>query len=188
MRRTVPWVFAVVAALATWAAGQQEDKAPAVPYVPTPPEVVEEMLRLAELADGDVVYDLGCGDARIVISALQRKAARGVCVEIDPKRIAEGKANAEKAGLTDRIRFVEGDLFEVPFEDATVVMLYLLPSVNRQLRPRLEAELKAGTRIVSHQFDMGDWVPEQKAEVERAGQRHVVYRWTIGKKSASLGQ
>ena len=114
--------------------------------MPTPPEVVQRMLELAGVKSGDVLYDLGCGDGRIVIAAVKRPGVRGVCVDIDPERIADSKRNAEAAGVTDRIRFVEGDLFKVPFTDATVMTLYLMPDVNMRLRPRLLNELKPGTR------------------------------------------
>jgi SAM-dependent methyltransferase len=155
-----------------------------VPYVPTPPEVVDRMLQLAGVKSGDVVYDLGCGDGRIVIAAVKTPGVRGVCVDIDPERIAEGKRNAAAAGVTDRIRFVEGDLFKVPFRDATVMALYLMPDVNMRLRPRLLDELEPGTRVVSHAFDMGDWTPEERVVVELAPQSYVLYRWTIPEKKS----
>ncbi len=150
-----------------------------VPYVPTPHEVVQHMLKLAELKSGDLVYDLGCGDGRIVIEAARTPGVRGVCVEIDPERIAEARENAKQAGVSDRIRFVQGDLFEVPFSDATVVTLYLLPQVNLRLRPRLLKELRPGTRVVSHAFDMGDWTPERKEVVELPVGHYTLFRWTI---------
>ncbi len=149
-----------------------------VPYVPTPPEVVARMVQLAELRQGDVVYDLGCGDGRIVIAAARTPGVRGVCVEIDPARLAMARNDAEQAGVADRIRFVEGDLFKVPLTGATVVMLYLLPDVNLRLRPRL-LRLPSGTRIVSHAFDMGDWFAERTEVVDAPGGAAVVYRWTV---------
>jgi SAM-dependent methyltransferase len=156
----------------TWTSG--------APYVSTPPEVVARMIELAEVRAGDVVYDLGCGDGRIVIAAVRIAGVRGVCVEIDPAVLSEARANAERAQLAERIRFVEGDLFEVPIQDATVVTLYLMPLVNRQLRPRLLRELRPGTRVVSHRFDMGDeWTPERTVEVDLGGQHALVHRWTI---------
>jgi len=127
-----------------------------VPYVPTPPEVVERMIQMAGVKSGDVLYDLGCGDGRIVIAAVKKPGVRGVCVDIDPERIHESRQNAQIAGVADRIRFVQGDLFEVPIEGATVVMMYLLPQVNLRLRPRLLGELRPGTRVVSHMFHLGD--------------------------------
>jgi SAM-dependent methyltransferase len=151
------------------------------PYLPTPHEVVRVMLDMAGVHRGDVVYDLGCGDGRIVIAALQAGATRGVCVEIDPERIAQARVNAQRAGLAeDRIQFVEGDLFKVPIADATVVTLYLLPSVNEKLRPRLLAELRPGTRVISHDFDMGtEWKPESEQTVSQPDHNHRVFRWTI---------
>jgi SAM-dependent methyltransferase len=146
-----------------------------VPYVPTPPAVVERMLEMAELRSGDLVYDLGCGDGRIVIAAVKRPGVRGVCVDIDPARIEESKANAAREGVADRIRFVEGDIFKVPFSDATVVTMYLLPAVNIKLRPRILNELRPGTRVVSHAFDMDEWKPER--QVLEGGS--MVYRWTV---------
>lgn len=178
-RRTI---LLAVLLLAT-AAAQAGD----VPYLPTPPEVVRVMLDMADVRRGDVVYDLGCGDGRIVIAAVKAGARRGVCVEIDPVRIAEARLNAQRAGVAaDSIRFVEGDLFQVPIADATVVTLYLMPSVNERLRPRLLAELRPGTRVVSHDFDMGtEWKPEREQVVSLPDHQHRVFRWTIPATSGS---
>jgi SAM-dependent methyltransferase len=164
---------ALIAAPGAAAAGKD------VPYVPTPPEVVDRMLKVAEVKSGDVVYDLGCGDGRIVIAAVKIEGVKGVCVEIDPELVAQSRRNAEEAGVADRIRFVEGNIFEVPIKDATVVALYLLPQVNMQLRPRLLKELRPGTRIVSHAFDMGDWTPEERIVVELPPSQYTIYRWVI---------
>jgi SAM-dependent methyltransferase len=150
-----------------------------VPFVPTPMEVVQAMIALAQLRAGDVVYDLGCGDGRIVIAAVQVKGVRGVCVDIDPERIRESRLNAERAGVLEKIRFVRGDLFQVPIADATVVTMYLLPDVNLKLRPRLRAELRAGTRIVSHAFSMGDWKPRREVEVGDPPANTPVYLWVV---------
>ena len=169
LAHVLPW--AVLFALPRCDAGD-------VPYVPTPPEVVARMIQLAELRQGDLVYDLGCGDGRIVIAAVKTAGVRGVCVEIDPARLAMARSEAEQAGLADRIRFVEGDLFKVSLTGATVVTLYLLPEVNLRLRPRL-LRLPTGTRIVSHAFDMGDWFPERTEVVDAPGGAAVVYRWTV---------
>jgi SAM-dependent methyltransferase len=153
-----------------------------VPYVPTPDEVVARMLRMAKVGKDDVVYDLGCGDGRIVITAAQRFGARGVGYDINPQRINESNANARAAGVTDRVRFVQGDLFTADFKDATVVTLYLLPDVNLRLRPKLFSELKPGARVVSHNYDMGDWEPQEVEEVEIGGTTHYIYYWTIPEK------
>ncbi len=146
-----------------------------VPYVPTPEEVVDQMLKLAEVAKTDILYDLGCGDGRIVITAAKQYGAKGVGIDIDPERIQEANANAKQAGVAERTRFIEKDLFEADIREATVVTLYLLPSVNEKLRPKLYKELKPGTRVVSHQFDMGDWKPEKKVEI---GYR-TIYLWKV---------
>jgi ribosomal protein L11 methylase PrmA len=162
-------------------AGQATQTAPSrtpdVIFVPTPEAVVDAMLNVAKVGKNDVVYDLGCGDGRIVIAAAQKRGARGVGVDIDPQRIEEATANAKKAGVTDRIKFVQGDLFTADISSASVVTLYLLPTLNLKLRPKLWKELKPGTRIVSHAFDMGDWKPEQTLDVD--GRK--VYFWTVPK-------
>ena len=155
-----------------------------VPYVPTPQAVVDEMLKLARVSKDDVVYDLGCGDGRLVITAVQKFGAkRGVGVDIDPQRINESNENAKAAGVTDRTKFVVQDLFQTDFKEATVVTLYLLPEVNLKLRPKLMAELKPGTRIVSHAFDMGDWQPEKTVTVPGGGQ--IIYLWTVPAKATT---
>jgi SAM-dependent methyltransferase len=147
-----------------------------VPYVPTPQPVVNKMLDLAKVGKGDVVYDLGCGDGRVVITAAKERGARGVGIDLNPQRIAEAKANAEKAGVSDKVKFIQGDLFKAKFGDATVVTLYLLPSVNQELRPQLWKQLKVGTRVVSHDFDMGpEWPPQKVEKVEGK----TIYYWTI---------
>jgi ribosomal protein L11 methylase PrmA len=146
-----------------------------VPYVPTPEPVVDAMLKLAQVKRGDVLYDLGSGDGRIVIAAAKRYGIRGTGVDIDPRRIDEANANARKAGVAKLVRFVNRDLFEVDFSEATVVTLYLLPRINLRLRPKLLAELKPGTRIVSHGFDMGDWKPERVVPVGN----NTIYLWTV---------
>nr|WP_245894276.1 methyltransferase domain-containing protein [Chamaesiphon polymorphus] len=146
-----------------------------VPYVPTPTPVVNEMLRIANVKKNDVLYDLGSGDGRIVITAAQKFGTRGVGIDIDPQRIKEANQNAKKAGVTDRVQFRQQNLFETDFSKATVVTLYLLPDINLRLRPRLLSQLKPGTRIVSHAFDMGDWKPQKVVRV--GGQ--TIYYWTV---------
>ena len=149
---------------------------PDVIYVPTPEPVVDAMLNLAGVREGDVLYDLGSGDGRIPIAAAQRFGVRGVGIDINPVRVREANANAETAGVTDLVTFKEADLFEEDISEATVVTLYLLQSLNVKLRPKLLAELEPGTRIVSHAFDMADqWAPEQTQEVD--GTR--IYLWTV---------
>jgi len=156
--------FLVMSALAL--AQGTPAKTPDVPYVPTANSVVEAMLKLAGVKNTDVVYDLGCGDGRIVITAARLYGARGVCVDINPERIKDARENAQKAGVADKIKFVESDLFAADIKDATVVMLYLLTSVNERLRPKLQADLKPGTRVVSNTFGMGDWRPDKEEEVD----------------------
>jgi len=156
----------------------QPKHAPDVPYVPTPDDVVQAMLRLAGVHKGDTVYDLGCGDGRIVIAAAKLYGARGVGVDINPERIREAQANAKQAGVEDQVKFIEADLFDADIKDATVVTLYLLPSINLKLRPKLWADLKPGTRVVSHAFDMGDWKVEKTDHVDS----RPVYLWTIAAK------
>ncbi|MDR7191512.1 SAM-dependent methyltransferase [Luteimonas terrae] len=149
---------------------------PDVIYVPTPEPVVDAMLNLAGVKEGDVLYDLGSGDGRIPIAAAQRFGVRGVGIDINPVRVREANANAETAGVTDLVTFKEADLFEEDISEASVVTLYLLQSLNVKLRPKLLAELKPGTRIVSHAFDMADqWKPEQTQEID--GTR--IYLWTV---------
>jgi SAM-dependent methyltransferase len=146
-----------------------------VPYVPTPEPVVDRMLEMAEVDETDVVYDLGSGDGRIVIRAARKYGARGVGIEIDPKRVEEARQNAKDAGVSNLVEFRQGDLFEADFSDATAVTLYLLPSVNQELRPKLFEQLQPGTPVVSHDFDMGDWAAEKTVEVNT----DLIYRWTI---------
>ena len=154
-------------------------RAPDVRYEPTPPDVVQVMLRVANVNPGDVVYDLGCGDGRIVITAVRQFDARGVCVDIDPQRIAESRENARAAGVTDRIRFLNQDLFVTDVGEATVVMLFLSPELNLKVRPKLLRELKPGARIVSHWHDIGDWKPQETVSVQSGGWERPVYLWTI---------
>jgi SAM-dependent methyltransferase len=153
---------AILLAAATLTAAQPYD----VPYVPTPQVVVDEMLRLAGVVPEDFVIDLGCGDGRIPITAAAYFGARALGVDIDPGRIAESRANAKAAGVTARAEFVAANLFDLDLQRASVVTMYLLPEINLRLRPRLLA-LKAGTRIVSHDFSMGDWKPDRVLVVQK---------------------
>jgi ubiquinone/menaquinone biosynthesis C-methylase UbiE len=145
------------------------------PYVPTEHNVAEGMLKLAGVKPTDVVYDLGCGDGRIVIMAAKNFGAHGVGVDIDPVRIQEARANAKLYNVENLVRFEEGDLFHVDLQDATVITLYLLPHSNLRLRPKLLSDLKPGSRVVTHSFSMGEWEPEKEEEVDGAA----IYLWTI---------
>jgi SAM-dependent methyltransferase len=148
---------------------------PRVAFMPTPPRVVTALLKLAGVTSKDVVYDLGCGDGRIVIAAVARHGARGVGIDDDPQRIKDARSRAARRGVGRRLRFIEADLFTADIRGASVVTLYLLPSVNLALRPRLLSQLEPGTRIVSHDFDMGDWPAARSIEVE--GRR--LYCWIV---------
>jgi precorrin-6B methylase 2 len=150
-----------------------------VPYVPTKFPVVDEMLKLANVTKADILYDLGCGDGRIVIGAAQKYGAHAVGIDLDPERIAESHENAKKAGVTNLVKFIEGDLFEADIKEASVLSMYLLTSVNLKLRPRLLRELKPGTRVVSHNFGMDNWKPDAASVVTVDDIRHDVFLWII---------
>ena len=149
-----------------------------VPYVPTPQEVVDGMLELADVKKGEVVYDLGCGDGRIVITAAKKFGATGIGVDLNPERIEEANANAVEAKVTDKVTFHEGDLFNFDFSKADVLTLYLLPDVNLKLKPKILAEMKPGSRVVSHAFNMGDWEPDKSTTIDGRN----VYLWVIPEK------
>lgn len=153
-----------------------EPATPAVPYVPTPENVVMGMLELAKVGRDDIVYDLGSGDGRLVITAAQKFGAkRGVGIEINPGLVSKSNENARQAGVSDRVRFLQQDLFRADFREATVVTLYLLPRINLELRPKLLSELKPGSRVVSHAFSMGDWQPDERITVDD----RTAYLWII---------
>jgi SAM-dependent methyltransferase len=175
MRRApyLSFLLAVVAAAAQTPTG--DPVRINAPYVTTPDEVVEAMLRLAKVDARDNVYDLGCGDGRIVIAAAKKFGARGVGIDLNPERIREARANAQKAGVEALLRFQVNDLFDSDIHPATVVALYLLPDLNLRLRPKLLKELKPGSRVISHDFHMGDW----KADKEQAVGSSRIYLWTI---------
>jgi len=166
-------VFLCIGAVS--AAIAQPARTPDVPYVPTPPEVVEAMLKAANVKAGDVVYDLGSGDGRIVITAAKKYGSTGTGVDINPYLVEVARQNAKKEGVADKVKFEVGDIFEFDFSKATVVTLYLMPDINLKLRPILWGKLQPGTRIVSHAFSMGDWKPERTIDVNGSN----VYLWTI---------
>ena len=146
-----------------------------VPYVPTPQEVVDKMLEMAKVGPNDYLVDLGSGDGRIPVTAAKRFGTRGFGVDLNPQRVKEAIANAKEANVSDKVRFVEGDLFKTDFSQATVLTLYLLPSVNLRLRPVILDVLKPGTRVVSHAFDMGDWFADKMEMVDHRS----VYFWIV---------
>jgi len=156
----------------------RQQPASLAPYVPTPLDVVHRMLELAKVTEDDVVYDLGCGDGRIVIEAAQRYGSRGVGIDYDPERIAEANATAERRGLQDLVTFRQEDAMTADVSEATVVTLYLLTSSNRKLRPLLTRQLRPGARIVSHAFRMGDWEPEETQSFEdQRGNTRTIHLW-----------
>jgi SAM-dependent methyltransferase len=184
--RTWFWIVAAVGLSASAVGGTpgpivaqetaaEPTRTPDVIFVPTPPKVVSAMLRVAKVTKRDTVYDLGSGDGRIVIAAARRFGARGIGIDIDPERIREARANAKKAGVTDRVKFLQQDLFETDISPASVVTLYLLNSLNLRLRPTLLKELRPGSRVVSQTFTMDDWEPDSSFEVEGTH----VYFWVI---------
>jgi SAM-dependent methyltransferase len=161
------------AALGAWPALAQ--RTPDVIFVPTDYATVTAMLKLAGVTKDDIVYDLGCGDGRFVVTAARQFGARGVGIDIDPDRIREANELARRTGANNRVRFIQADLFEADISEATVVTLYLLTRLNLKLRPKLQAELRPGTRIVSHAFDMGDWEPEKRESVGST----TIYLWRV---------
>jgi len=176
--------LAIVFAASAAAQNAQAARKPDVAYVPTTNDAVEAMLKLAEVTSSDTVYDLGCGDGRIVIAAAKLRGARGVGIDIDPVRVNESRTNARKAGVEKRVRFEENDVFEADIHEATVVTLFLLPELNLKLLPKLLRDLKPGTRIVSNTFDMGDWQAAKEVTVgdpDEAGHpfSHRLYLWIV---------
>jgi SAM-dependent methyltransferase len=183
-------LLAVLLAGAAAAQTPQPKRAPDVIFVPTTDAAVDAMLKLANIKKTDVVYDLGCGDGKIVIAAAKNYGARGVGIDIDPKRIAEANEAAKKAGVENLVKFIENDLFESDIKEASVVTIFLLPQLNLKLKPKLMQDLKPGTRIVSNTFDMGDWKAEKEVAVGTAdgdqdyGLSKRVYLWTIPPRGA----
>ena len=180
-------VIAVVSISVAAAQTAQPKRQPDVPYVPTTEEAVKAMLKLADVKKTDVVYDLGCGDGRIVIAAAKDFGAHGVGIDINPVRIGEAKENARKAGVERLVRFEENDLFQADIHEASVVTIFLLSEINLKLRPKLLRELKPGTRLVSNTFDMGDWKPDKQATVGEEYQEeflsHRLFLWIVPARS-----
>ena len=174
-RRGLWSILLFVSAVGFLTAGCALTHQPDIYYQPTPQDVVEEMLNRAGVTKDDVVYDLGCGDGRFVITAAKKFGVRGVGIDIDPVRIKESNENVRKAGVTDLVKFVEGDLFQADISEATVVTLFLFPDINLKLRPKLLRELRPGTRVVSHGYDMGEWEDD---DMERVGKK-TFYYWVV---------
>jgi SAM-dependent methyltransferase len=181
-KRLIAAFFAIICHAFFVFAQQSATRKPDVVYVPTSEKIVDAMLKLAKVIKGDTVYDLGCGDGRIVITAAKEFGANGIGIEINPELIKRADENARQAGVADKVKFLEADLFKTNFRGATVVMLYLSPGVNLQLRSHLLKQLKPGTRIVSHDFDMGEWKPEQTVKIEDA----TIYLWTVPAKKPTF--
>jgi precorrin-6B methylase 2 len=169
-------VLVALAALVTGALTRAQS--PDIHYVPTPPEVVDAMLKVANVTSADVVFDLGSGDGRIVIEAARKYGARGVGIELDAALIKQATRNAERAGVAEKVMFRQADFFKVDLSEATVVTLYLTRSINQRLQPKLLSELRPGSRVVSHRFDMPLWTPDQDIVVRSTH----VYLWTIGRR------
>jgi len=186
LRKSFPCSYLVIAVLSITAVAAQTaqpKRQPDVPYVPTTEQAVQAMLKLADVKKTDVVYDLGCGDGRIVIAAARDFGARGVGIDINPVRISEAKENARKAGVESLVRFEENDLFQADIHEASVVTIFLLTDINLKLRPKLLRELKPGTRLVSNTFDMGDWRPDREAIVGQEDPQNflsrTLYLWLV---------
>ena len=185
MKKLIIILVLSVASVSTTTSAQSCDDKYDVPYVPTDNEIVETMLEMAHVTENDVLYDLGCGDGRIVIAAAKKYGARGVGIDINPLRIGESNKNAQQEGVTDKVRFIEQNFFEADISAATVLTMYLLPKINLQLRPRLFRDLRPGTRIVSHDFHMGEWDPDQSTvmdggyDAESSFDNHTVYCWVL---------
>lgn len=174
MKRFLAVALIACGALVSLAAQQAaQTRTPDVIYVPTPQDVVDAMLKLAQVGPNDVLYDLGSGDGRIPITAAKTYGIRAVGIDIDPQRIREANENARAAGVTDKVRFLNQDLFTTDIREATVVTLYLLPSLNLRLLPKLNSELRPGARIVSHAFDMGQYRPVQTEIIDG----RTIYFW-----------
>ena len=162
------------------AGAQDEENKRIVPYVPTPQEVVEKMLDMAQVKKGDVVYDLGSGDGRIVVTAAKKYGVKAIGFEIDPQRIKESHENIKKAGVEKLVEIRQQDIRTVDLSPASVLTMYLLPEVNMMIRPNIWSQMKAGSRVVSHDFDMGDWKPVREEHIkDSSGWEHTLYLWRV---------
>lgn len=152
---------------------------PDIGFVPTPADAIAAMLKLADLTAADVVYDLGCGDGRLLIQAAVDYGVQGVGIDVDPELLGQARAKAREAAVDHRLTFIQGNLFEADLHHATVVMIYLLPHLNLRLRSRLQTQLQPGSRVISHMFDMGDWFPDLTLKLEPSEEDSILYRWRI---------
>ncbi|WP_035991143.1 SAM-dependent methyltransferase [Leptolyngbya sp. KIOST-1] len=152
---------------------------PDIGFVPTPADAATAMLRLAALSAADVIYDLGCGDGRLLIQAALGYGVQGVGIDVDPLLLEQARASAQQAGVNQHLTFVQGNLFEADLHGATVVLIYLLPHLNLRLRSRLQTQLRSGSRVISHMFDMGDWPPDRTLRLEPSEEDSVLYLWQI---------
>jgi len=184
--RRIPALLAALCTAAPLFAQSPKPPRLDVPFVPTSQPTVEAMLRVANVGPQDFVIDLGSGDGRILVTAARLHGARGFGVDINPERVKEGIENARAAGVSGRVQFFQKNLYDTPIAEATVLTMYLLPQVNLELRPRLLAELRPGTRVVSHDFDMGDWQPDLQVNVRGSGS--VIYLWVVPARVAGRWQ
>ena len=176
----VAWALFLVQSIAPTLPFALAQEGKIVPYVPTPQEVVERMLELAGVKKGDVVYDLGSGDGRIVVTAAKKYGVKAIGFEIDPDRIRESKENIRKAGVEKLVEIRQQDIRTVDLSPASVVTMYLLPEVNMMLRPNIWSQMKPGSRVVSHDFDMGDWKPVKTEDIkDSSGWDHTLYLWRV---------
>ena len=179
MKRTIFISLLVILAIPVYGQEPKSDFFDLVPYVTTPKNVVDAMLKLGNVSQEDVVFDLGSGDGRIPIEAARRFGAKGLGIEIDASLVAESKALAKEAGVSHLVTFIQGDLFELDLNEATVLVIYLFPDINLKLRPRLQ-KLSPGTKIITHNYDMGDWKPDQLVEIMGDdGKLHKLFLWVI---------
>ena len=185
MKKLLPVILFVSLLIMTPAAAEEECSFNNrdVPYVPTKHGIVDIMLEMAKVTSDDILYDLGCGDGRIVITAAKKIGTHGTGIDIDPDRIEECTENAERADVTDRVKFIQQDLFQANISEATVIALYLLPSVNLRLRPKIFSEVKPGTRVISHNYNMGEWEPDISKEItddmDFEYDSHTVFFWVV---------
>jgi SAM-dependent methyltransferase len=179
IKKLIPLFFFLFTPLILFSQERTSDFSDFVPFVTTPKEVVEAILKLAEISEADLLYDLGSGDGRIPIAAAKNFGASAIGIEIDADLVSFAKEKAFESGVSAKVSFIQGDLFEVDFSDASILVIYLFPDINLKLRPKI-LKMKPGTRIVSYRFDMGDWIPEKTEKITLPdGKEHLIYLWRI---------